>query len=465
MDNLKRETHPFAKEALKRMDNNSMLSMKIALKMLRRAKNLPYGEILRMELNASLNKINDSDFEKGVTCVLLTAKENHVYPGFDRNVSDARAEAYLQENPLASQIDLDIVDNSLLPTRHFFEEYTDSLRVYINETSSPQARVREAVELEINDVLRKAGINALDKTMNVPMAREYIQKKIKRENYEGEFFRRSMHMVRDKKLRRNYYDKLDTELAALEADQDRFYELVNGNVAAIFEDAYLKRLQTIMDKSKEANGLDKRRMFLRLKKFLIKSRILQFQQHETEKATERIMNMPYKAMHIQQDFDKGLRDVEHPMIQQSVMWHLSEVVGKANLSPEVMMKTYLTDPESAKEMTSYVFDKEALQKLQRDLLENPEKYEKLLVQDHSTEKWEKGSSDYGRFFELKAAQQANIEYKYGYMNDGRTRKRHLDAENWAERTEYLHYKDWQDEIKHKALDSLKMVVSRLLLDF
>jgi len=37
MQNLKAESHPFASEILARMNANSMLSMKIALKMLRKA--------------------------------------------------------------------------------------------------------------------------------------------------------------------------------------------------------------------------------------------------------------------------------------------------------------------------------------------------------------------------------------------------------------------------------------------
>lgn len=35
MENLKRESHPFAQEILQKMQSNSMLSMKLALKMLR----------------------------------------------------------------------------------------------------------------------------------------------------------------------------------------------------------------------------------------------------------------------------------------------------------------------------------------------------------------------------------------------------------------------------------------------
>jgi hypothetical protein len=50
------------------------------------------------------------------------------------------------------------------------------------------------------------------------------------------------------------------------------------------------------------------------------------------------------------------------------MWHLSKVIGKQNLMPLNMMKTYLTDPNEAKNFSTYVFDKKALEKLQTDIL-------------------------------------------------------------------------------------------------
>ena len=67
--------------------------------------------------------------------------------------------------------------------------------------------------------------------------------------------------------------------------------------------------------------------------------------------------MPFKQIHLTEGFQQSFREVEHPEIQQSVMWHLSKVVGKANLAPVEMMKSYLTDPKMAEETTTYVFDK------------------------------------------------------------------------------------------------------------
>jgi hypothetical protein len=66
MENLRRETDPIAKDFLSRMESNSMTSMKVALKMLRQARNKCFGEVLKMELNVALNKVMDKDFELGV---------------------------------------------------------------------------------------------------------------------------------------------------------------------------------------------------------------------------------------------------------------------------------------------------------------------------------------------------------------------------------------------------------------
>lgn len=102
-----------------------------------------FGEILKMELNVALNRVKDADFELGVQKVLQRPNVYGEYekrggnPGFQKGASEAQIDSYFAENPAASKIDLDIVEGSLLPTRHFFEEFADSIRVYINETSTP----------------------------------------------------------------------------------------------------------------------------------------------------------------------------------------------------------------------------------------------------------------------------------------------------------------------------------------
>ena len=142
------------------------------------------------------------------------------------------------------------------------------------------------------------------------------------------------------------------------------------------------------------------------------------------------------------------------------MWHLSKVVGKASLAPPEMIRSYLTNPEAAQSQRAYTFDKKELENLRRDLLENPEKYEELLLKEVEEDPG-LPTTDPGRLWESRDARASTREYWHRVVNDGRAKQ----LDNWPMRVEYHAYKAWADQIQGKALDTLKYTVTRLLLDF
>ena len=101
---------------------------------------------------------------------------------------------------------------------------------------------------------------------------------------------------------------------------------------------------------------------------------------ECDRLQKILANLPHKEPLMKEQWDGNvtLREMEHPDIKQSFLWHLSSAVGKLTLAQAELAKNFLTDPKTAQALTTYTFDKTELERLRADSLENPAKYEAAL---------------------------------------------------------------------------------------
>lgn len=71
--------------------------------------------------------------------------------------------------------------------------------------------------------------------------------------------------------------------------------------------------------------------------------------------------------------------------------------------------------------------------------------------------------DYAGVWARPEIYKKNVYYNWALLNYGHNAVR--DREHWPWRGEYSQYKDWADNVRYQSLDTLKLVVSKLLVEF
>lgn len=74
----------------------------------------------------------------------------------------------------------------------------------------------------------------------------------------------------------------------------------------------MEKLNKVYEKSVEAHNLEKRRMYIKFKKFLFQSRILTYANEEADRVIKQLKNMPFKEIHLTEKWDQSMREMEHP---------------------------------------------------------------------------------------------------------------------------------------------------------
>lgn len=113
----------------------------------------------------------------------------------------------------------------------------------------------------------------------------------------------------------------------------------------------------MFEQSKETQSLDRRRMFIRMKRFLLKTRCTERGTESHEKQIARMENYDYKLPHCSETWTSSWRDTKHPMIEKSPLFYLSKAIGRVNISPVELTQEYLTNPKARETLSSLTIDK------------------------------------------------------------------------------------------------------------
>lgn len=93
----------------------------------------------------------------------------------------------------------------MLPTRFYYERFSDQVRLWINEDSTPQPEVRAYFEEELKEALKEQGIDIRDRSLTIEAARGQLYKAELSQRRQQAYEDRLIHLLNDDKLRESYF--------------------------------------------------------------------------------------------------------------------------------------------------------------------------------------------------------------------------------------------------------------------
>ena len=149
--------------------------------------------------------------------------------------------------------------------------------------------------------------------------------------------------------------------------------------------------------------------------------------------------------------------MEHPDLQHTPLYYLSKAIGRVDLTIPELTQSYLTDPANREQMQMFTIDKDELEKLNDDILSNPEKYEMILRGAVQPEILERPT--YKLNLERKWVNFEERDYWFRMMHTCKS-----DIETLPYYDEFTAYKEWVDQIEMNALATLRTAINKLLID-
>lgn len=104
----------------------------------------------------------------------------------------------------------------MLPTRFYFDKYTDQVRLWINEESTTLSHVRETFDMEVKQALKELGIDIRDRALSPESARNVLYDRERVDRFRETYFNRLTQLLKDDKLRERYYNNIQSELDRLD---------------------------------------------------------------------------------------------------------------------------------------------------------------------------------------------------------------------------------------------------------
>ncbi len=219
----------------------------------------------------------------------------------------------------------------------------------------------------------------------------------------------------------------------------------------LYEDNLTGMSKNIFDRCRDIREIEKRRTYLRLKRWLFINRIMEYKTRRSIINSQRIEALGSKSFFIPNDDNISYRDIVDPNLKNSPFYQLVGLFTVKTISPEYALKFSTTNP--AKEIFSHLeINQEKLNEIKAQLKENPKKF--LEVWDSIYDKEAELEFD-----ELEEKSFREYEKIYRMRHEG-----HSTLDKLPYYKEYQEMKNKWLEVKKQTTDILKKFTHDLITE-
>lgn len=250
---------------------------------------------------------------------------------------------------------------------------------------------------------------------------------------------------------REYFTKRQDVISRYENNKTGLKNLVSDKMKKLFEENLIDLNKKIHTQCRDIREIEKRRTYLRLKRWLFMNRIMEYKTRRRIINSSRVNALGSKSFFIPKDDMVSYRDVINPELKNSPFYQLVGLFSLRTISPEYALKFSTTDPN--KEILTHLeVNAEKLKEIKEQLKQNPKKF--LEVWDSVYDK-----EAVAEFNDLEEKSFVEYEKVYRMRHEG-----HSTLDKLPYYKEYQEMKSKWMDIKNRTTEILKKFTQDLITD-
>jgi hypothetical protein len=211
-----------------------------------------------------------------------------------------------------------------------------------------------------------------DTNLTIKDIREAIGMKEKAERAREYEYNVLEEYLKDQGLVNQYINDKLNYIDRAKDDQEAVQKLIEEKINEKFEKSFREMCNKVAESCKELQSIEKKRMWLKLRKWVFLNRIMEYKSKKSLIRELRTKTLGDKKFFIPDQIDISYRDLQHPDIKKSPYYVLAGLFKLKNTSPEYALKHAVTSGSGL--FKHLEIDKEKLNEIKSELKTNPGKF-------------------------------------------------------------------------------------------